>query len=344
MPHRRRSSSYQLLRLVEETGQIGFWSIDLATGETRVSPTLMHITGLSDVEGPRSILDDLIHPEDRATDASLLDMLYDGRSIAKTFRILRPDRTSRWVTLKAQVIPGPDGRPGRAEGVVFDVSEPHEARLVAERSQARYQGLIDAIAAVVWTTSVDGHLRPSRTWENLTGQSAQAMQGEGWLDAVHHDDRQRVYGMWQAAVSHQSSYDADYRVRCVDGCYRWFNSRATPLRDPHGLVREWIGVMFEISGRVPANPNESDDAHSIVTGALVRGARAILGWTAAELAEAAAVSVSSVKRFEEDSTNTTRSSTRLAMKEALERAGVGFVMLADGRCGILRSATSPDKA
>ncbi|MBP32426.1 PAS domain-containing protein [Methylobacterium sp.] len=339
MPHRRRSSSYQLLRLVEDTGQIGFWSIDLVTGEMQGSPSLAHITGLTESTGPRGVLDSLIHPDDRAGQATLLDMLHDGRAVARTFRIIRPDRTVRWVTVKAQVVLGPDDHPVRAEGIVFDVTEPHEARLAAEQSQARYRGLIEAIAAVVWTTSPDGRPRPSASWQALTGQPAQAMQGYGWLDTIHPEDRQRALEAWRTAVLHQTSYDTDYRVLCADGQWRWFNSRATPLRNPDGSVREWIGVMLGIasSTRFP-----SDAARPLpqLTGALVRGARAILNWSVAELARVAGVSISSIKRFEEGSTTDTRPRTRVALQQTLERAGIRFVTAADGGSGIFLS-TSP---
>ena len=63
---------------------------------------------------------------------------------------------------------------------------------------------------------------------------------------------------------------------------------------------------------------------SIVTGAQIRAARALLGWDQAELAERANVSVKTVKRMEQSDGNLEARSD-WSVKKALERGGVEFV-------------------
>jgi transcriptional regulator with XRE-family HTH domain len=62
---------------------------------------------------------------------------------------------------------------------------------------------------------------------------------------------------------------------------------------------------------------------SIVTGAQIRAARALLGWDQAELAERANVSVKTVKRMEQSDGNLEARSD-WSVKKALERGGVEF--------------------
>ncbi|MDV2983799.1 UNVERIFIED_CONTAM: PAS domain-containing protein [Methylobacteriaceae bacterium AG10] len=334
MPTRHRASSYQLLKLLETTGQVGVWSLNLRTGEATGSAGLAHITGLPPDESLNGLLDRLIHPEEQMVQGDLLDLLYSGRAIDRTIRILRPDRTVRWIAVKAQIVLDGDHRPARAEGVAFDVTEPHEARLVAEQSTARYRGLVHAIAAVVWTMAPDGHARPSPAWQALTGQSGPAMQGDGWLAAIHPEDRARTEAAWRAAVACGAPYEADYRVVCADGTTPWFSSHAMPIRGADGAVREWIGIMLRIpSGARPA-PTETDPASPDLNGTLVRGARALLNWTVSDLAAAAAVSVSSVRRLEED-LGTVQPRIRVALRRALEAAGVDFVVTRNGKVGVV---------
>ncbi|MGE8131782.1 PAS domain-containing protein [Methylobacterium sp. NPDC080182] len=329
----RRASSYQLLKLLEATGQIGVWSLDLRTGEMRGSAGLAHITGLPPDESPRGLLDSLLHPDDREVHGEMFDMLCNGRAIDHTVRIVRPDRTVRWIAVKAQIALDADYRATRAEGTAFDVTGPHEARLLAEQSTARYRGIVHAIAAVVWTTSPNGAVRPSPTWQALTGQSGPEMQGDGWLAAVHAEDRVQVEAAWRAAVERVMPYEVAHRVLCADGKTGRFKSYATPLHNPDGSVREWIGIMQRIADSQGLALPRAASSPPELNGALVRGARAMLSWSAADLAAAAGVSVASVRRLEEDA-GTVRLRTREAIRQALEAAGVAFVAT-DGKAGAL---------
>ena len=48
-------------------------------------------------------------------------------------------------------------------------------------------------------------------------------------------------------------FAADYRVRnAADGTYRWFQSRATPVRDDAGQIVEWLGTSTDIDDQVRA--------------------------------------------------------------------------------------------
>jgi transcriptional regulator with XRE-family HTH domain len=61
-----------------------------------------------------------------------------------------------------------------------------------------------------------------------------------------------------------------------------------------------------------------------ITGSQSRLARALLGWSARELAEAAAISLSTVQRFEGEQTETI-ALARKAIAETFERHGVEFI-------------------
>lgn len=328
--YRRKGSSYQLLKLVEDTGQIGLWAFDLATGEMAGSSGLMRITGLSASESPRGLLTDLIHPADRAEQTDLVEMLHRGKPVQRTYRIIRPDRTVRWVKVTAEIVLGMNDQPVRVEGVVFDVSDPQEARKFAEESRTRYQGLLDAITSVVWSTSADGRPHPSATWQAVTGQSTEAQMNGQWLEVVHPDDRCRAEAAWVDALANRTQIDIDFRVRCADGTYRWFKNRGVPLFDQAGAVSEWIGVLLSINRTVARESMQPLVAS--LTGPVSRAARGLLDWSISDLAAAARLSVASIKRFEAEEKGV-RVKTQEAIRRALEKAGIAF-MTWDGRPGI----------
>jgi transcriptional regulator with XRE-family HTH domain len=68
--------------------------------------------------------------------------------------------------------------------------------------------------------------------------------------------------------------------------------------------------------------------------AQVRAARALIGWSQAELADAANVAVSVVDRFEAGQPDSLASETVAKMRTALESAGVVFIPKNGGGAGV----------
>jgi transcriptional regulator with XRE-family HTH domain len=64
----------------------------------------------------------------------------------------------------------------------------------------------------------------------------------------------------------------------------------------------------------------------MISGSQIRAARAILRWSAQDLADRANVGIQTIKRFEAvDGVPPSRSSTLLDVKAALEAAGIEFI-------------------
>ncbi|RZK54813.1 MAG: PAS domain S-box protein, partial [Hymenobacter sp.] len=100
---------------------------------------------------------------------------------------------------------------------------------------------------LVWTATPDG-LRNyfNARWLTYTGTAPAANLGEGWLEALHPDDRERVHQQWRAAVASGQPYQVEYRLRRHDGEYRWMLSRATADHAPTGEVRLWVGGVVDV--------------------------------------------------------------------------------------------------
>jgi two-component system CheB/CheR fusion protein len=72
-------------------------------------------------------------------------------------------------------------------------------------------------------------------------------QGDGWLVAVHPDDRGPVEEAWSAAVTEGRLFEAQGRLYCkAHSDYRHFVMRAAPLLDDSGDVREWVGHVIDV--------------------------------------------------------------------------------------------------
>jgi two-component system CheB/CheR fusion protein len=120
-----------------------------------------------------------------------------------------------------------------------------EAQLRQQASELRQ--MTDSLPALVWGARPDGvcdYL--SRQWIDYTGVAEAEHLGHGWLEQVHPEDRDRVRETWRAAVRSGSPLDTELRLRDGGGRYRWFKSRAVPIRDQRGGVAKWYGTHTDV--------------------------------------------------------------------------------------------------
>ena len=90
----------------------------------------------------------------------------------------------------------------------------------------------------------------SRQWIQFTGIPAADQLGFNWLRQIHPADKKGLLQQWKAAVEGGTPYNVEYRIRCHDGSYYWFNSRAIPLRNEAGQSKSG-------SDRALTSPNAS---------------------------------------------------------------------------------------
>ena len=110
---------------------------------------------------------------------------------------------------------------------------------------------LDAIVStapdVIFSSQGDGcYEYVSERFHDYTGSPAVPGRGLNWLDYVHPDDVERVTAGWAQSIQSGSSYEAEYRLRSKDGVYRWFRSRAVPIRNPQGKIARWYGTCSDI--------------------------------------------------------------------------------------------------
>jgi len=69
------------------------------------------------------------------------------------------------------------------------------------------------------------------------------------LAFVHPDDTAETRRVWSDCLKTGSAGEVSFRARNADGAYRWFLSRAEPLRANDGAILYWIGINLDIEDR-----------------------------------------------------------------------------------------------
>jgi len=102
----------------------------------------------------------------------------------------------------------------------------------------------------VWSRLSDGSLDYcNRRWMDYTGLTPEDVRRDGWTMHMHPDDVKTIVEAWQEASAHGRPYEAEQRLRGVDGRYRRFVSRAVPVRDAQGHLVQWFGTDTDVEER-----------------------------------------------------------------------------------------------
>jgi PAS domain S-box-containing protein len=75
---------------------------------------------------------------------------------------------------------------------------------------------------------------------------------------LHPDDHEDSRNVWSTSLSTGCAAEGAFRVRNAEGGYRWFLSRADPVRDANGTLLYWIGVNLDIEERKRAEQELRD--------------------------------------------------------------------------------------
>lgn len=152
------------------------------------------------------------------------------------------------------------------DGVVITFSEVTATKSLEEKLRAQageLQAMADALPAMVWGCRADGTCDYlSRRWLEYTGTTPADNLGQGWLDQLHPDERDGAREAWRTAVRAGAPFEAELRLRDRDGAYRWFLTRAVPVRTEQGAVARWYGTHTDVDelrrrwspGGAPAAP------------------------------------------------------------------------------------------
>jgi formate hydrogenlyase transcriptional activator len=135
--------------------------------------------------------------------------------------------------------------------VARDISDRLRAEEAVRQSEKQLREVIETIPAIAWTSSSDGSIEfVNKRWHEYTGISPQEAAGFGWNSALHPKDIDRYVEKRRASLTSGALFEDELRIRCGEtGEYRWFISRAVPLRDERGNIIRWYGTATDIHDR-----------------------------------------------------------------------------------------------
>ena len=154
-----------------------------------------------------------------------------------------------WLEVTARPLFAADGATVDGSVALFrDIGARRAAEHALHSSELRFQTLTSLVPAGIFKTDMDGQC----TYVNeacceIAGFTSEEALGEGWADALHSDDRERVFKEWMATAKSGSAFRSEYRYRHADGEVRWVIGAAIVHRGPDGEPAGFIGSLTDVS-------------------------------------------------------------------------------------------------
>lgn len=177
--------------------------------------------------------------------------------------ILGSDRLAAWLFPNPQLLLQVNTFKGwffiLVSGLIFYFELSRENRRVQgasaalQESQAHYQTLASISPVGIFRTDPAGvttYVNPQ--WCTISGLPAEKALGDGWLAAVHPDDREKIQQGWQASAQLRQPSFSDYRFIRPDGSIAWVMGQALPELDPEHRVIGYVGTITDITDRKQA--------------------------------------------------------------------------------------------
>lgn len=133
-------------------------------------------------------------------------------------------------------------------GALVDISETKQALLEVAESNEKFATLANNITQLCWMADAGGNVFWfNDRWYEFTGFSEQDMKGP-FRSMVHHPDhRDRVLEKFYRSLEEGEYWEDTFPLRGKDGEFRWFLSRAVPIRDGAGRILRWFGTNTDVS-------------------------------------------------------------------------------------------------
>ena len=211
-----------------------------------------------------------IHPEDvEALVQKWRKSIATGERFEGTARVRGADGGYRWMLYHHLALRDGDGRIIKWNGSSLEIQQRKQAeeqiRWSTQELQRgafylaeaqRLQSTLNVIPAHAWYALPSGGLaflneeaadygglpkdHPLRSGIDTRGA------WDSHIPFLHPDDHEEARRVWSTCLRTGRAGEVSFRVRNAEGEYRWFLSRAEPLRASDGILLYWIGVNHDI--------------------------------------------------------------------------------------------------
>jgi len=98
-----------------------------------------------------------------------------------------------------------------------------------QQSEERFRNMANAAPVLIWIAGTDKlYYWFNQVWLDFTGRTMAQESGNGWVEGIHPDDKERCLETFVTAFDNRQPFSMEYRLRAADGQYRWLIDNGVP--------------------------------------------------------------------------------------------------------------------
>lgn len=244
------------LKLMYGATRSGLWDWDLISNIVQVSAEYCDLYGLDPAPQEISFEQWLscLHPDDQNSVFAVVNQTLQQRQeyYEDEFRILHPQGV-RWMAARGQVFFNATGDVVRMIGNVQDITDRKHIERQLQDRERQFTTLAEASPSAIFQfNTATNCIYVNRRWSQLTGYSAEAGLGMGWIDTIHPDERDRLATAWLewcADAKAPGRFEVEGRILHPDGSVVDYICQAVPELNSDGSVVGYIGTLIDVTER-----------------------------------------------------------------------------------------------
>jgi len=196
----------------------------------------------------------LIPPDRLDEEPRIIERLRRGERVDHfETRRMRKDGALLDISLTISPVRDSHGNVIGASKVARDVTQRKRTELAQQESEERFRMIADNMNQLAWTCDSLGDVTwYNQRWIDYTGFSVDEMRGWGWMQVHHPEHVARVVERVKRAAEAGEAWEDTFPLRSRFGTYRWFLSRAVPIRNEQGEIVRWFGTNTDVTEQFEA--------------------------------------------------------------------------------------------
>ena len=148
--------------------------------------------------------------------------------------------------------------------VFNDVTEQYRLREAIRESEKKYQTLAVIAPVGIYYTDKQGNcLYVNEKWSEITGLSYEEAAGDGWINSLHPDDKERVFLEWSNSARENIPFKCEYRFKHNEETH-WVLGQALAETNDEGEAIGYVGTITDITALKHAEDSAQASSQAMI--------------------------------------------------------------------------------
>lgn len=145
-----------------------------------------------------------------------------------------------------------------------DITERKQTETALRQSEEKFRVLVTQSPVGILQTDAQGRcVYVNPRWTEMTGLAFQSAMGDGWIQALHPENREKIFQEWVQATQADRPFNLEYRFQKPDGTVLWVSGQTIAVRNDQGEVIRYFGTVMDITARKEAEATKQALIESI---------------------------------------------------------------------------------